>query len=65
MHITHLVLQRGHLWWRRELAVPAAKIARVTTDVVGFELSSEQLKPLPFRNRSANSPLSLGLTLFG
>lgn len=47
MQITHLVLRRGHLWWRRELAVPAAKIARVTTDVVELELSSEQLKSLP------------------
>lgn len=47
VQITHLVLRRGHLWRRREFAVPAANIARVTTDAVELELSGEQLKSLP------------------
>lgn len=46
VQITHLVLQRGHFWRRRELAVPAADIASVTTDAVELRLSSEQLKSL-------------------
>ncbi len=45
--ITHLVLLRGHLWRRHELTVPAANIARITTDAIDLDLSREQLKSVP------------------
>lgn len=47
VQITHLMLVRGHLWRRHELAVPAANIARVTTDALDLDLSGEQLESLP------------------
>jgi hypothetical protein len=37
-HITHLVLERGHLWGRREVTIPigdVAKVETVTRDQVG------------------------------
>jgi hypothetical protein len=47
VQITHVLLRRGHLWRRYELAVPASNIARVTTDSLDLELSSDQLKSVP------------------
>jgi sporulation protein YlmC with PRC-barrel domain len=32
--ITHLVLERGHLWGRREVAIPIGSVSRVVTDSV-------------------------------
>jgi sporulation protein YlmC with PRC-barrel domain len=48
--IVHLVLEHGHLWGKRQLAIPAAAIQRLETDAVTLSLSQEavgELKPLP------------------
>src|SRR2546430_2822275 len=39
--ITQLLLKRGRLWWKRELAIPAEAIAKFETDMVvlGIEKS--------------------------
>jgi uncharacterized protein YrrD len=47
VQITHLVLLRGHLWRRHQLAVPAANIASMTTDAIDLNLSREQLESVP------------------
>jgi uncharacterized protein YrrD len=41
--ITHLLLERGHLWWRRELAVPADAVSQIKTDMVVLGVSKDQL----------------------
>ena len=41
--ITHLLLERGHLWWRRELAVPADAVSEIKTDMVVLGVSKDQL----------------------
>ena len=41
--ITHLLLERGHLWWRRELAVPADAVSQIKTDMVVLGVSKSQL----------------------
>ena len=41
--ITHLLLERGHLWWRRELAVPANAVAQIKTDMVILGVNKSQL----------------------
>jgi sporulation protein YlmC with PRC-barrel domain len=49
-HITHLVLERGHLWERREVTIPIAAVARVETDVVTLTLTKDEvgaLSPVP------------------
>lgn len=32
--ITHLLLERGHLWWKRELAIPAESVSKFQNDMV-------------------------------
>src|SRR3954463_3660842 len=41
--ITHLLLERGHLWWRRELAVPADAVSKIQTDMVVLGVKKSQL----------------------
>ena len=33
-HITHFVLERGHLWGRKEVTIPIGAVARVESDAV-------------------------------
>jgi sporulation protein YlmC with PRC-barrel domain len=46
-HITHFVLERGHLWGRREVTVPIGAIAKVESDTVTVDLSREEIGALP------------------
>jgi sporulation protein YlmC with PRC-barrel domain len=51
-HITHLVLERGHLWGKREIAIPIGAVADVLTDAVTLKLSKDEvgaLADLPLR----------------
>jgi hypothetical protein len=45
--ITHIVLERGHLWGRREVSIPVSAIARVSTDCVALTLSKDEVRALP------------------
>ncbi len=47
--ITHFVLERGHLWRRRELAVPIGAISKVESDTVTVGLSRDEIGALPAR----------------
>jgi hypothetical protein len=40
--VTHLLLERGHLWWRREVAVPAEAVAKFETDLVTLGVSKRE-----------------------
>jgi sporulation protein YlmC with PRC-barrel domain len=46
-HITHFVLERGHLWGRREVTVPIGAVAKVESDTVTVDLSVEEIGALP------------------
>jgi hypothetical protein len=46
-HITHLILERGHLWGRREVTIPIGAVAKVETDAVTLSLSKDQVGALP------------------
>jgi uncharacterized protein YrrD len=45
--ITHVVLERGHLWGRREVTIPIGAVATVATDAVTLSLSKEEVGSLP------------------
>ena len=45
--ITHLSLERGHLWDRREIAIPIRAVARVETDAVTLSLTKDEVGALP------------------
>jgi sporulation protein YlmC with PRC-barrel domain len=46
-HITHLVLERGHLWERRDVTIPMAAVERVKTDDVTLNLTKDEVGALP------------------
>jgi sporulation protein YlmC with PRC-barrel domain len=48
-HISHVVLERGHLWGTRDVAIPIGAVAKVETDVVGLSLSKDEVGRLPAR----------------
>jgi hypothetical protein len=43
------VLLRGHLWWKRQIAVPADAIESLETDLVTLGIPKSGLKSLPSR----------------
>jgi sporulation protein YlmC with PRC-barrel domain len=45
-HVTHVLLERGHLWWRREIAVPAESISKFETDMVTLGVTKDELGAL-------------------
>lgn len=45
--ITHVVLERGHLWGRREVTIPIRAVTQVKTDSVTIGLSKEEVTALP------------------
>lgn len=44
--ITHVVLQHGHLWGRREVAIPIAAVDRVESDTIVLALSADEVGAL-------------------
>jgi sporulation protein YlmC with PRC-barrel domain len=50
--ITHLVLERGHLWGRREVTIPIGSVEKVETDAVTLGLTKDEvggLDSIPLR----------------
>jgi hypothetical protein len=48
-HASHIVLERGHLWGKREIAIPIGAVDRVDSDGVVLAISKddvEQLEPV-------------------
>ncbi|HEY7421594.1 MAG TPA: PRC-barrel domain-containing protein [Gaiellaceae bacterium] len=45
--ITHFVLERGHLWGRKEVTIPIGAVARVESDAVHVALSKDEVGALP------------------
>lgn len=45
-HLTHVLLQEGHLWGRKQVAIPVAAITDVR-DGIQLSVSKEQVKHLP------------------
>jgi sporulation protein YlmC with PRC-barrel domain len=45
--ITHVVLERGHLWGRREVTIPIGAVTRVKTDSVSVGLTKDEVGALP------------------
>ena len=42
-HITHIVLERGHLWGKREIAIPIGAIAATETDSAVLNLTKDEV----------------------
>jgi sporulation protein YlmC with PRC-barrel domain len=45
-HVTHVLLEEGHLWGRKEVAIPIASVARVG-DIIRLTIDKQQVQDLP------------------
>ena len=45
--VTHVLLERGHLWWKREIAIPADAVSKFETDMVTLGVTKSELDDLP------------------
>jgi sporulation protein YlmC with PRC-barrel domain len=45
--ITHVVLERGHLWGRRDVTIPIGAVSKVENDQVTVSLSKDDVGALP------------------
>ena len=46
-HVTHIVLEHGHLWGQRDVTIPIAAVTKIETDVVTVGLSKDEVGALP------------------
>ena len=46
-HITHLVMREGHLWGKKDVAIPVSEIDRIKTNTVYLKLSKDEIEALP------------------
>jgi sporulation protein YlmC with PRC-barrel domain len=45
--VTHVLLQEGHLWGRKEVAIPIGAVTRVEEGDIELNLSKQQVEDLP------------------
>lgn len=45
--ITHLVLQEGHLWGKKDVSIPASEIKRINENTVYLNITKRQIEALP------------------
>jgi hypothetical protein len=45
-HVTHVLLQEGHLWGRKEVAIPISAVTGAD-DGIGLNLAKNQVRDLP------------------
>jgi sporulation protein YlmC with PRC-barrel domain len=45
-HVTHVLLQEGHLWGRKEVAIPISSVAS-TSDGIRLRISKQEVQDLP------------------
>ena len=45
-HVTHVLLQEGHLWGRKDVAIPISAVTRIAARIE-VSLSRQQVHDLP------------------
>jgi sporulation protein YlmC with PRC-barrel domain len=45
--ITDVVVEKGHLWWKRVVSVPAASVATLETNAIGLGVTKGEFSKLP------------------
>ena len=46
-HVTHLLLQEGHLWGKKQVAIPIGAVTHVDVDDIRVNLTRDQIRDLP------------------
>ncbi len=67
-HITHMILQEGHFWGKKEMALPVSVIERTFQDTVFLKLDKQAVESLPAiplrRHYDLDDETALELVLF-
>jgi sporulation protein YlmC with PRC-barrel domain len=45
--VTHVLLQEGHIWGRKEVAIPIGAVTKIGTLLIHLSLTKDQVKDLP------------------
>jgi sporulation protein YlmC with PRC-barrel domain len=45
--VTHVLLQAGHMWGRKEVAIPISAVTKIGTFLIHLSLTKHQVKDLP------------------
>ena len=45
--VTHVLLQAGHMWGRKEVAIPIGAVTKIGTLLIHLSLTKHQVKDLP------------------
>jgi sporulation protein YlmC with PRC-barrel domain len=46
-HVTHVLLQQGHLWGKKEIAIPISAVKDVAADGLRLNLTKDEVRDLP------------------
>jgi hypothetical protein len=46
-HVTHFLLDEGHLWGHKRVAIPISAVAEVGAEGVRVSLSKDEVRDLP------------------
>ena len=46
-HVTHVLLQEGHLWGRKEVAIPISAVSSVEDDGIKLSITKHEVQDLP------------------
>jgi sporulation protein YlmC with PRC-barrel domain len=46
-HVTHLLLQEGHLWGKKQVAIPIGAVTHVNVDDIRVDMTRDQIRDLP------------------
>jgi hypothetical protein len=46
-HVTHVLLQEGHMWGRKQVAIPIGAVTKIGTLLIHLSLTKHQVEDLP------------------
>jgi hypothetical protein len=55
-HVTHVLLQEGHVLGRKVVAIPIGAVTGVTQDGIQLNITKQQVKDLPSAYHRASAP---------
>jgi uncharacterized protein YrrD len=46
-HVTHVLLQEGHLWGRKQVAIPIRAVTGISDDGIRLNITKQEVEDLP------------------
>lgn len=55
-HVTHVLLEEGHLWGKKQVAIPVSEVRAIGTDRIEVGLTKDEIRDLPAVELQTVSP---------